>query len=123
MSRPPNASLAAEWYRGMDVYDRDFVWYCLLMASYGFLDAAWQTYAYWLMGALSNDPRKLAYFAGFYKVPTYLPIYKTGALGEGRTDKNRESNPPQRLLVGASTLAERPTECCLERRGASASSA
>ena len=27
----------------------------------------WQTYAYWLMGALSNDPRKLAYFAGFYK--------------------------------------------------------
>jgi len=34
---------------------------------YGFLDACWQTYAYWLMGALSNDPRKLAYFAGFYK--------------------------------------------------------
>jgi hypothetical protein len=34
---------------------------------YGFLDATWQTYAYWLMGALSNDPRKLAYFTGFYK--------------------------------------------------------
>jgi len=34
---------------------------------YGFLDATWQTYAYWLMGALSNEPRKLAYFAGFYK--------------------------------------------------------
>ena len=34
---------------------------------YGFLDAMWQTYAYWLMGALSNDSRKLAYFAGFYK--------------------------------------------------------
>lgn len=27
----------------------------------------WQTYAYWMMGALSNEPRKLAYFAGFYK--------------------------------------------------------
>jgi len=27
----------------------------------------WQTYAYWVMGALSNDPRKLSYFAGFYK--------------------------------------------------------
>jgi len=34
---------------------------------YGFLDATWQTYAYWLMGAMSNEPRKLAYFAGFYK--------------------------------------------------------
>ena len=34
---------------------------------YGFLDATWQTYAYWLMGSLSNEPRKLAYFAGFYK--------------------------------------------------------
>jgi len=34
---------------------------------YGLLDATWQTYAYWVMGALSNDPRKLAYFAGFYK--------------------------------------------------------
>jgi hypothetical protein len=34
---------------------------------YGFLDALWQTYAYYTMGAMSNDPRKLAYYAGFYK--------------------------------------------------------
>ena len=73
MSRPPNPDVAATWFRGMDVYDRDFTWYCLLMAFYGLLDAAWQTYAYWLMGALSNDPRKLAYFAGFYKVYTNYP--------------------------------------------------
>jgi len=51
----------------MDVFDRDFTWYCLLYVFYGFQDAIWQTYAYWLMGALSNDPHKLAYFAGFYK--------------------------------------------------------
>jgi len=51
----------------MDVFDRDFTWYCLLYFFYGMLDALWQTYAYWLMGALSNDPHKLAYFAGFYK--------------------------------------------------------
>jgi hypothetical protein len=25
----------------------------------------WQTYAYWLMGAMSNDPAKLAVFTGF----------------------------------------------------------
>lgn len=47
--------------------DSRFVGYCFLYIFYGFIDAMWQTYAYWLMGALSNDPRKLAYFAGFYK--------------------------------------------------------
>lgn len=25
----------------------------------------WQTTAYWIMGAMSNDPAKLAHFAGF----------------------------------------------------------
>jgi hypothetical protein len=34
---------------------------------YGFIDALWQTFAYYTMGAMSNDPRKLAYYAGFYK--------------------------------------------------------
>ncbi|KAA8904795.1 major facilitator superfamily domain-containing protein [Sphaerosporella brunnea] len=67
MSRPPSEAVAATYYRSMDVYDRDFTWYCLLYVFYGMLDATWQTYAYWLMGALSNDPRKLAYFAGYYK--------------------------------------------------------
>jgi hypothetical protein len=31
------------------------------------MNACWQTYAYWLMGTMSNDLRRLAYFAGFYK--------------------------------------------------------
>ncbi|KIK37066.1 hypothetical protein CY34DRAFT_477572 [Suillus luteus UH-Slu-Lm8-n1] len=31
------------------------------------LDSMWQTTAYWLMGAMSNDPAKLAVFTGFYK--------------------------------------------------------
>jgi hypothetical protein len=67
ISRPPKGVDPAKWFRGMDVYDTDFAWYCLLYAFYGLVDATWQTFAYWLMGALSNDPRKLAYFAGFYK--------------------------------------------------------
>jgi hypothetical protein len=50
-----------------DVYDPGYVGNLFLYMFYGFLDATWQTYAYWLMGALSNEPRKLAYFAGFYK--------------------------------------------------------
>ncbi|KAL0639889.1 hypothetical protein Q9L58_000980 [Maublancomyces gigas] len=51
----------------LDIYDTNFTYYLFLYLFYGFLDAVWQTYAYWLMGALSNEPRKLAYFAGYYK--------------------------------------------------------
>ncbi|KAF2680720.1 MFS general substrate transporter [Lentithecium fluviatile CBS 122367] len=38
-----------------------------LYIFYGFYDAAWQTCVYWFMGAISNNGRKLANFAGFYK--------------------------------------------------------
>jgi exosortase/archaeosortase len=33
----------------------------------GLLDAMWQITAYWIMGAMSNDPAKLAHFAGLCK--------------------------------------------------------
>ncbi|KAF2025271.1 MFS general substrate transporter [Setomelanomma holmii] len=39
----------------------------VLYMFYGFSDAAWQTCVYWFMGALTNNGRKLANFAGFYK--------------------------------------------------------
>lgn len=39
----------------------------VLYMFYGFSDAAWQTCVYWYMGSLTNNGRKLANFAGFYK--------------------------------------------------------
>ncbi|KAG0024721.1 hypothetical protein BGZ81_007614 [Podila clonocystis] len=39
----------------------------ILYMLYGLNDAAWQTYCYWLMGALSNDVTVLSRYAGFYK--------------------------------------------------------
>jgi MFS family permease len=39
----------------------------VLYMFYGFSDAAWQTTVYWMMGSLTNNGRKLANFAGFYK--------------------------------------------------------
>ncbi|KAK9675158.1 hypothetical protein K7432_018670 [Basidiobolus ranarum] len=39
----------------------------VLFLCYGLCDAVLQTYAYWLMGALSNDSQVLARYAGFYK--------------------------------------------------------
>lgn len=52
------------------VYDwksNGYVGPMLLYIFYGFYDAAWQTCVYWFMGAISNNSRKLANFAGFYK--------------------------------------------------------
>ncbi|KZT22210.1 MFS general substrate transporter [Neolentinus lepideus HHB14362 ss-1] len=47
----------------------------------GLLDAMWQTTVYWMMGAMSNDPGKLAHFTGFYK-----SIQSAGAAGVWRAD-------------------------------------
>jgi len=38
-----------------------------LYMSYGMLDSLWQVFCYYTMGAMSNDPRRLAYYTGFYK--------------------------------------------------------
>lgn len=39
----------------------------VLYMMYGFSDSLYQSYLYWLMGAMSNDPTMLARYAGFYK--------------------------------------------------------
>lgn len=39
----------------------------VLFMLYGFADSIYQSYLYWLMGAMSNDPSLLARYAGFYK--------------------------------------------------------
>ncbi|KAH7073057.1 major facilitator superfamily domain-containing protein [Paraphoma chrysanthemicola] len=51
----------------MDWNTTGYVGPMFLYAFYGFYDAAWQTCVYWFMGAISNNSRKLANFAGFYK--------------------------------------------------------
>jgi hypothetical protein len=45
--------------------DETYVAHVWLMIVHGFLDSMLQTYAYWLIGAMSNDPAKLAVFTGF----------------------------------------------------------
>ncbi|TIB67974.1 MFS general substrate transporter [Wallemia mellicola] len=51
----------------MDLKDDGYANRIVLYIFAGALDAAWQTYAYWMMGSMSNDPSKLAFYAGFYK--------------------------------------------------------
>jgi len=47
----------------------------------GLLDAMWQTFVYWLLGAMSNDLAKLAVFTGFYK-----GLQSAGAAGAWHAD-------------------------------------
>lgn len=39
----------------------------VLYTLYGLFDAVWQTYCYWIMGALTNETAMAARMAGFYK--------------------------------------------------------
>ena len=47
------------------IHDKGYPAKLWLYIFMGILDAMWQTTAYWLMGAMSNDIAKLAHFIGF----------------------------------------------------------
>ncbi|CAG8612847.1 9619_t:CDS:2, partial [Acaulospora colombiana] len=51
----------------MDLYDHGYAQRLILYILYGANDAMYQVYAYWIMGALTNDAAILARYAGYYK--------------------------------------------------------
>lgn len=52
----------------LDVDDAKAGGFIALYTFYGCIDGAWQTFAWWLMGSLSNDPLVLSIYSAFYKV-------------------------------------------------------
>jgi hypothetical protein len=59
------ASLPPDSSNKLDIFDHGYIPRIWLYIFCGLLDAMWQTTAYWLIGAMSNDPAKLAYLTGF----------------------------------------------------------
>jgi len=57
---------APSWVKG-DWSSSNYAGRCILYIIFGLTDSMWQSYAYWVMGAMSNDVNKLAYLTGFYK--------------------------------------------------------
>ncbi|KAK7416274.1 hypothetical protein QQX98_005345 [Neonectria punicea] len=59
----------AEGFEGLDwtAGGEKYIGPMFLYFFYGMFDAVWQTCMYWYMGALSNNGRKAANLAGFYK--------------------------------------------------------
>ncbi|ODV88848.1 hypothetical protein CANCADRAFT_32301 [Tortispora caseinolytica NRRL Y-17796] len=51
----------------MNWTEKNYSRYCVLYIFFGIYDSIYQSYCYWLIGALTNDPHKLALFAGFLK--------------------------------------------------------
>jgi hypothetical protein len=58
----------------LDIHDRGYTPRIWLYIFCGLLDAIWQVTAYWLMGAMSNDPVKLAHFTGLCPYKFSFPI-------------------------------------------------
>jgi MFS family permease len=44
----------------LDVYDDGYGKWCFLFVMYGFMDAVYNCYAYWLIGSFSNDPAEVS---------------------------------------------------------------
>ena len=53
--------------KAIDFTDSNYVGPVILYVFYGIYDAVWQTYIYYLLGALSNSPKKAALYGSMYK--------------------------------------------------------
>ncbi|KAG1890072.1 MFS general substrate transporter [Suillus subluteus] len=70
----------------IDITDETYAAHVCVMIVHGVLDSMLQTYAYWLMGAMSNDPAKLAVFTGFCAHHTDKSLQSAGAAGSWSAD-------------------------------------
>jgi len=91
------ASLPPDSNNKLDIFDRGYTARIWLYIFCGLLDAMWQTTAYWLMGAMSNDPAKLAYLTGFYK-----SIQSAGGAGAWGADADK--TPYMNMLISTWVL-------------------
>lgn len=46
---------------------RRYAGHLIIYMFWSFYDGVFQAYAYWLMGSLSNNSRRLSYYSGWYK--------------------------------------------------------
>ncbi|KAK4052325.1 hypothetical protein OIO90_004406 [Microbotryomycetes sp. JL221] len=82
-TRADMAEPRAPEFARIDFKDSGYAGRLILFLFCGAMDAIWQNYAYWLMGALSNDAQKLGHLVGAYKA-----IQSAGAAGVYRLDTN-----------------------------------
>ncbi|EXJ82918.1 hypothetical protein A1O3_06734 [Capronia epimyces CBS 606.96] len=52
----------------MDVFSPGYASHAFLYFMYGYLDATYNCFSYWFIGALSNEPTEIAVYAGIFRV-------------------------------------------------------
>ncbi|KAI8085754.1 major facilitator superfamily domain-containing protein [Gilbertella persicaria] len=51
----------------VDIFSNGYAGYIILYAIFGFVDAIYQGFIYWLLGTMTNDTERAARYGGFYK--------------------------------------------------------
>lgn len=60
-------SVKAEGFVPIDIYSPNYAGYIILYCIFGFVDAIYQGFIYWLLGTMTNDTERAARYGGFYK--------------------------------------------------------
>ncbi|KAI9259958.1 major facilitator superfamily domain-containing protein [Helicostylum pulchrum] len=60
-------SVKAEGFVQEDIYSPEYAGYIILYSVFGFVDAIYQGFVYWLLGTMTNDTERAARYGGFYK--------------------------------------------------------
>ncbi|CAG8599122.1 9116_t:CDS:2 [Ambispora gerdemannii] len=94
-----------------DLFESGYVGELILYLSYGLNDAMYQCYAYWIMGALTNDPSKLSRYNGFYKA-----VQSAGAAISWRIDAVGASFISQLLVCWALLIVSIPGMFAVARK-------
>ncbi|KAE9396481.1 hypothetical protein BT96DRAFT_941697 [Gymnopus androsaceus JB14] len=55
------------WRAAYSTQSKRYAPYLMIYVFWSFYDGAFQAYAYWLMGSLSNNSRRLSHYSGWYK--------------------------------------------------------
>ncbi len=98
------ASVApASGYTPIDIHDSKFPARVWLMIFCGLLDSMWQTASYWIMGAMSNDPAKLAYLTGFCECQSKVHVSHYLNFLDPQT---RPFSQPAQRVFGARTVSD-----------------
>ncbi|KAH7101411.1 major facilitator superfamily domain-containing protein [Auriculariales sp. MPI-PUGE-AT-0066] len=80
------ATVEDNTFRKTDIRDREYAGRAILYIWNGISDSCWQTYAYWMIGAVSNNSRKLSVLVGIYK-----GVQSAGAAVGWRLDAEKTS--------------------------------
>ncbi|KAF9579703.1 hypothetical protein BGW38_003929 [Lunasporangiospora selenospora] len=110
-------------FHSIDLVDNtsEYIGPFFLYFFYGAIDAMYQGFSYWLMGALTNDTNQAARFAGFYKFVQNLggvlaPVVQTSTIGNGPSNGSHILNAVEDTTTEEVTTSDEKHEAEFEAK-------